>query len=113
MKIQELNPLPESKVIFKLSSFKLVPKEAGCYVLTTFEGDILYIGLSENLFVRFQQHLGNSEKTLPTKEGKVVWFHYLKYDLYNLPKLERSWINSFLANQGVLPTLNKISSPLY
>lgn len=112
MKIDNLIPLPEDKVFFKLVSFKSVPKESGCYILTTFDNDILYIGLSENLFDRFQQHLANSEKTNPTKDGKAVWFYFTTYDPNNLPKLERTWINQFVVIQGHLPIFNKVNSPI-
>lgn len=112
MKIDELSPQPTDKVHFRLSSFKSVPKETGCYVLTTFDEEILYIGLSDNLFNRFQQHLGNLEKTNPTKEGKAVWFFFTIYNPKNLPKLERTWINHFSARHGRLPILNKVNSPV-
>ncbi len=112
MKIEELIPLPKDKVHFKLASFKFVPKKEGYYVLTTFDNDILYIGLSDNLFDRFQQHLGNPEKTNPTKEGKAIWFYFTTYDPKNLPKLERSWINQFDTKHGRKPILNKVSSPI-
>jgi len=112
MKIKELIPLPKDKVRFKLSSFKFVPKEAGCYVLATFENDILYIGKSDYLYDRFQQHLDNPEKTNPTKEGKVIWFYFTIHEANNLPKLERTWINQFVAIHGRLPMLNKINSPI-
>ncbi len=112
MKIEELIPLPKDKVQFKLASFKSVPKVTGCYVLTTFDNDILYIGLSDNLFDRFQQHLDNPEKINPTKEGKAIWFYFTIYDPINLPKLERTWINQFVAIHGQLPILNKIYSPI-
>jgi excinuclease UvrABC nuclease subunit len=112
MKIEQLNPLPVVKVQFKLSSFKQVPKETGCYLLTTFENEILYIGLSVNLFERFQQHLNNPEKTNSTKNGKAIWFYFSLYDSKNLPQLERTWINQFTAIHGQLPLLNKINSPV-
>lgn len=112
MKIEELSPQPKDKVQFQLSSFKLVPQKTGCYVLTTFEGDILYIGLTDNLFNRFQQHLNNPEKTNPTKEGKAIWFYFTFYDAKNLPKLERTWINHYVAANGRLPILNKVNSPV-
>ena len=112
MKIEQLNPLPTVKVQFKLSSFKQVPKETGCYILTTFENEILYIGLSVNLFERFQQHLNNPEKTNSTNNGKAIWFYFTIYDSINLPKLERTWINQFVAIHGKLPLLNKINSPV-
>ena len=112
MKIKELSPTPEDKVHFKLSSFKSVPKKTGCYVLTTFENDILYIGLSDNLYDRFQQHLDNPAKTNPTKEGKAIWFYFTVYDPKNLPKLERTWLNHFETMHGRLPILNKVNSPI-
>ncbi len=112
MKVIELSPEPKDKLQFKLSSYKLVPKGAGCYVLTTFDNNILYIGLSDNLFDRFQQHLNNPEKTNPTKEGKSVWFYFFSYNKNNLPKLERSWLNQFEAIHGRLPILNKVNSPI-
>lgn len=112
MRIKELTPLPKDKVYFKLESFKFVPKQAGCYVLATFENEILYIGLSDNLFERFQQHLNNPEKIKPTKDGKAIWFYFTAYDIKNLPKLERTWINHFVAVHGRLPILNKVNSPV-
>jgi hypothetical protein len=112
MIINDLSPQPIEKVPFKLSFFKLVPKSPGCYILATFNDEILYIGLSDNLFARFQQHLENPEKTNPTKIGKAIWFYYLPYDVNNLPKLERTWINQYIANKGELPILNKINSPV-
>jgi len=112
MKIEQLIPQPIDKVQFKLTFYKCVPKEKGCYILTTFDNEILYIGLSVNLFERFKQHLDNSKKTDPTKEGKVIWFYFAIYDPKNLPQLERTWINQFTAMQGRLPILNKVNSPV-
>lgn len=112
MKVSELVPSPTTKVTFKLASFKLIPKTAGCYILATFEDYILYIGLSDNLYDRFQQHLNNPEKTNPTNEGKAIWFYYLTYSVDNLPKLERTWLNQFNSNIGRHPIFNKMNSPI-
>ncbi|MBX7169846.1 MAG: GIY-YIG nuclease family protein [Pyrinomonadaceae bacterium] len=112
MIIEDLTPQPQTKVLFKLASFKSVPKESGCYVLTTFENNILYVGLAKNLNNRFMQHLENPEKTNPTVKGKVVWFYFLNYDEKNLEKLERTWINQYLTIEGQLPLLNKVNSPV-
>lgn len=112
MKICELTPKPLNKVQFKLYSFKSVPLENGCYVLATFDDDILYIGLASNLNNRFKQHIDNPEKTNPTSEGKAIWFYFTTFDPKNLPKLERTWLNQFSNNHGRLPILNKLNSPL-
>lgn len=112
MKVEELVPLPKERVTFKLASFKFVPKVGGCYVITTFDCDILYIGLSENLYERFQQHLNNPDKISPTKNGKAIWFYFLNFNSKNLYQLERTWINQYVAMHGQLPILNKVNSPL-
>jgi len=112
MKIDELNPKPSAKVQFNLASFKSVPHENGCYVLTTFDNKILYVGLATDLNNRFKQHLDNPEKTNPTAEGKAIWFYFTMYDPKNLPKLERSWLNQFTTSNGRRPILNKIDSPV-
>lgn len=112
MKIEKLYPLPKNKIQFKLSFYKSVPKISGCYVLTTFDDDILYIGLSENLNTRFQQHLESPEKFKPTNNGKAIWFHFIEYDKINLSRLERTWINQFVEIHSQLPILNKINSAI-
>jgi len=112
MKVEKLVPAQLQKVQFNLASFKLVPNQSGCYVLATFENDILYIGLSEHLNTRFQQHLNNIQKTSNTIDGKAIWFYYTLYDKNNLPKLERTWINQFTNEHGRFPILNKVNSPL-
>lgn len=112
MKIDELIPKPVEKVQFKLAYFKSVPHSNGCYILSTFENDILYIGLAINLNNRFKQHLENPEKTNPTLEGKAIWFYFTTFDPINLPKLERTWLNQFANVHGRLPILNKVNSPI-
>lgn len=112
MKIEELIPLPKDRIHFKFAFFKSVPKKTGCYVLSTFDNDILYIGLSDNLFDRFQQHLNDPEKTNPTKEGKAIWFYFFNYNPANLPQLERTWMNQFVVIHGRRPILNKVDSPI-
>lgn len=112
MKVEQLNPRPNRRADFSLAAFKMVPKISGCYVLTTYDGVILYIGLATNLNVRFLQHLDNPEKTNPTADGKAVGFYYLEYDAGNLPKLERTWLNQVLNIRGQHPILNKMSSPI-
>lgn len=112
MKISELIPLPSEKWRFLHSDSMYIPKCSGCYVLTTFDEDILYIGLTTNLYSRFLQHLNNKEKTSPTEEGKAIWFFYHKLNHEELNKIERTWINRFNCVHGRNPILNKISSPL-
>jgi len=112
MRIESLIPVPKARVHFSLAFYKSVPKESGCYVLTNLDGDILYIGLSVNLFTRFQQHLDNQEKTGPTLGGKSFWFYFMHFDKTNLEKLERTWMKQFTGEHGRRPMLNKVDSPI-
>jgi hypothetical protein len=111
VKVEQLEPLPSAKFPFKYATYKAIPRVAGCYILTTFSNDILYIGLSTNLYNRFQQHL-DSDKVHITDDGKAVWFHFLEYDASSLQKLERTWLHQYEAIHGNKPIFNKVSSPL-
>lgn len=112
MKAENLVPQPLEKVQFRLSSYKLVPIKAGCYCITTFDNNILYIGLSENIHERLYQHLKNPDKVKPSEEGKAIWFYFMRYDKRNLQKLERTWLNQYVSIHGRLPILNKVNSPI-
>ena len=112
MKVEQLEPCPSIKFSFKYDAHKYIPKLSGCYVLATFSNDLLYVGLSNNLYNRFQQHLGNFEKIGVTEDGKAVWFYCLEADINTLHRLERTWLNQYEAAHGRKPILNKINSPL-
>lgn len=112
MKVETLKPLPTNLVPFDLTSYKQVPRSSGCYILSTYDNEILYIGLTKNLYNRFIKHLNTPEKINPTIDGRAIWFHYMVFDTQNLPKLERTWLNQFLIAHARFPILNKISSPL-
>lgn len=112
MNVAELAPPPSNRALFKLLEFRKVPHNAGCYLLTTFNGAILYIGLSVNLNKRFQQHLDNPEKIGLTENGKAFWFYFSEHDKNNLPKLERTWLNQYQTIHGRRPILNKVDSPV-
>lgn len=112
MNIRELTPASSLRVLFHLSKHKFVPHESGCYVLTTFEGEILYIGLSQNLNRRFGEHRDTKEKCSPTQQGLAFWFYYLPYAANELARLERTWLNDHVSRHGNLPILNKVNSPV-
>lgn len=112
MKVEELTPLPAKKELFALRSERNIPVDSGCYVLTTFDNEILYIGLASNLRARFRSHLESPEKNSLTELGRATWFSFLLYSPDNLPKLERTWMHKYEGVHGELPALNKVHSPL-
>lgn len=112
MKVDKLQLPPQEKVPFQLSAYLQVPEDSGCYVLTSFEGHILYIGQSKNLRRRFEQHLDKRDKTQITPQGRAVWFHWLLHKELHLNALERGWLNEHAAAEGDLPVLNDASPPV-
>lgn len=110
MNIEKLIPAPVCKESFHLRRKKFVSDQSGCYVLTRFDGLVLYIGLAKNLRQRMQNHLDSSEKTSETSLGRATMFHWLISEELN--KLERTWLNIHIENEGRLPILNKIFSPV-
>lgn len=111
MNIAELAPQPTRKEAFMRSRERFVPNSAGCYVLTTLDGFVLYVGLAENLRRRMGQHLDNPEKTGLTKHGRAVVFHWIESG--DTRKIERTWLNIHIQHEGTLPELNRVFSPTY
>ena len=111
MKTTQMQPLLNRKIAFKRSEYQKIPTVAGCYVLSTFQDDVLYIGQAVSLNRRFLEHLDNPEKTHPTAEGKAFWFHFLEYDTDKIGVLENTWLQTFEMTEGRLPILNKVHSP--
>ena len=109
MNVSELIPKPLNRESFRRSREKFLPDTAGCYVITTFDGTVLYIGMSVGIRRRMIQHLDTPQKVLPTVLGKATWFYWLETADTN--KVERTWLNIHNLAEGRLPILNSIYSP--
>ncbi len=114
MNINKLTPAPQEKdkVKFDLRNYHKVPQESGCYVITTYEENILYIGKSVNINDRFKQHLDDPKKTGATSKGLAFWFHWLEWDKTQLNALEGGWANFYKATEGERPIMNLIDPPV-
>lgn len=112
MKVTGLNPEPVLRVQFHRRDQKIMPDTSGCYVLTAFDGTILYIGLAKSLRRRFCQHLETTEKRALTNYGRATWVYYLETLENEINRLERTWLQIYRSENGILPVLNKIESPL-
>ncbi len=110
MKVENLKPMPDRRESFRRDRQRFVPEQSGCYVLATFQGDILYVGLAKDLKRRFGDHLDDPKKTSKTENGRVVLFHWFECD--ELEKVERTWQNECELEDGVLPILNRVKSPV-
>ncbi len=112
MKITQLIPNVEVRVRFSLRDHRLVPEVSGCYVLTTFHGDVLYVGLATDLHSRFAQHRDDAGKCGETPFGVAFWFYFLLADSNETRRVERTWQNLHLECHGELPCFNKVYSPV-
>ncbi len=113
MIVTELKPNISKKLEFHLNKVKFLPEKMGCYVITNFNEDIMYIGQTINLKSRMQQHLDNVEKTKLTQIGKAYYFYFKTVDQEkDLNKLERGWLNHFELKEGHIPILNSVRGPI-
>jgi hypothetical protein len=109
MNLDLLVPQPTHCEPFKRNRERFIPVRPGCYVLTNFLKVIFYIGLTVNLRRRMNEHLDDPKKIAETNLGRVVLFHWLESPDIN--KIERTWMNIHIQNEGALPVLNKVYSP--
>jgi excinuclease UvrABC nuclease subunit len=109
MNIDQLIPQPMHRETFRRDRERFVPDKPGCYVLTTFSGVVLYIGLTDNLRRRMDQHLDNPEKIAETLFGRAIFFNWI--ETLETYKVERTWLNIHIQNEGSWPALNKAYSP--
>ncbi len=109
MKREHLVPLPSTRRRFRLAEQKFVPALSGCYVLTTFEEDVLYVGLAVDLRRRMGEHLEDPLKTATTPFGRAFWFYWV--ETANRNQVERTWMNIHVSHEGRYPVLNRMYSP--
>jgi hypothetical protein len=110
MNISELVPQPSHCETFARNRVRFIPDRPGCYVLTTFPKVVLYIGQATNLRRRMGAHLDSSEKTKETKSGRAILFFW--FECLDLSRVERTWMNIHLIQDGSLPELNSVYSPI-
>jgi len=106
-----LKPKIEKTIEFEYSNQKKIPISFGCYIITNFNSEIMYIGKASNLRNRFTNHLETEEKISQTPLGKAYWFSFRECkDIFEIEKLERGWLNEYVLKRGELPIFNKISA---
>ena len=108
MKVVELNADFGDRVPFRLSDSIRVSESSGCYALTNIYDDVLYIGQSENLQRRMEQHLADARMTTATQMGLPSWFYWVPVVHSELRPLESQLLLQFKATEGKLPPLNRV-----
>jgi hypothetical protein len=109
MKVDKLVPIPAQHEAFSRNRERFIPEGCGCYVLTSFSREVMYVGLAKNLRRRFTQHLDSPDKIAVTKLGRAILFWW--YETAETNKVERTWMNIHSLSEGALPILNSVYSP--
>lgn len=109
MKVTQVTPSIEETIEFSFSAFKKAPTTFGCYIISNFNLEIMYIGKATSLRDRLIKHLDTPEKNKNTNLGKAYWFSFKKSDdEFEISRLEKGWLNDYELNEGALPIFNKI-----
>jgi len=109
MIIDKMKPKIEYTIEFEFSKLNNVPETYGCYIISNFNNEIMYIGKATNLRGRMTNHLDTPEKNKKTRLGKAYWFSYkISKNEFEISKLERGWLNDYELKNGELPIFNKI-----
>lgn len=114
MKVSELNPRPVDHIRFDGWQQHIAsPQERGCYVIASFDDDILYIGQSVDIGKRMESHLTDDRKRKLTPDGVAYWLYYIVCpNDDDLNALERGWVLQYRGREGKLPPFNKIMPPV-
>ena len=113
MKLEHLCPFPDKKTEFAWSHHVTVHEQPGCYALVTYSGDVLYVGLAtSSIRNRMGAHLDAPSKRIGTQLGVPFWFYYILQTATDVGPIERGWMNQAILEDGEIPPLNKIYSPL-
>jgi hypothetical protein len=111
--VEHLLPRPDQSTQFAWSHCVTVPEKPGCYALVTYGGEVLYVGLAAvNVRTRMQVHLDTAEKRAGGADGVPFWFYYLLRKASEVNAIERWWMNQAFLEDGEMPVLNKIYSPV-
>jgi hypothetical protein len=110
MRVEALIPQPTQVETFKRARERFIPERSGCYALTTFRREVLYVGLAKNLRRRMNNHLDSETKRAVTALGRASLFFWI--ESAEIERIERTWMNIHIQQEGGLPLLNSVYSPV-
>lgn len=112
MNVKQLTPAADQQTQFAWSHHVTVPDAPGCYVLATYAGGVLYVGLaSKSIRARMGAHLDTQEKLKGGPLGVPFWFYFKQCTSGEVNAIERGWMQQSILIDGELPYLNRVYSP--
>jgi hypothetical protein len=71
------------------------------------------VGLAaDSIRGRMRRHLDTPEKRKASPAGAPFWFYYVLRSAAEVGPIERGWMNQAIMEDGAIPLLNKVYSPL-
>lgn len=105
--------MPSERTQFSWSENKQVPEGPGCYVIATMDDTVLYVGqATRSVRARMAAHLESAEKRKGINGIVPFWFYYLAADPQSVGAIEGGWINQSILEDGMIPPLNRVHSPV-
>ena len=113
MNVSKLLPFPEHRTQFAWPYYVTVPEQGGCYALASYDEQVLYVGLATgNIRQRMAVHLDTPSKRNNGPLGVPFWFYYILCTPTEVGPVERGWMNQAFLEDGKMPPLNKVYSPI-
>ncbi|HET6324023.1 MAG TPA: hypothetical protein VFG04_04940 [Planctomycetaceae bacterium] len=113
MNVDRLRPAPGERTEFAWSRHAAVPDQSGCYALVTYGGNVLYLGLAtKSIRDRMGVHLDTPAKRKGCDLGAPFWFYYVVRPANEVARIERGWMNQAILEDGAMPPLNQVYSPI-
>ena len=104
MNVKELIPSVTHVGRLRPSEANFAPDGPGCFVVTTFSGDVLLIGKGPNIRECFRTTVSRSEDTELVGYRQPVFFHWRLAP--NPVAVERAWLKRHRLAEDSLPPLN-------
>lgn len=106
MQVGHLQIALSGRTYFQPESLHLVPNHPGCYVLSDWNDEILYIGKTNSLHRRMGEHLNNAQQGGFTYWNNVVWFDYVLLYFHQIDQTEQALLTQHQQQTGTYPVLN-------
>ena len=108
VKARDLIPEFSERIEWSTRSLDQVPMSSACYLLTSDDDSVLYIGRSSNLRDRIRHHLHNSRMEEETPLGTVHWLYYHEVPVDKLAETEHELFSAYISfSRAGFPPLNR------
>ena len=107
MKVSTLDRRFTERARFALWDRNAITESSGCYALANVVDEVLYIGETNNLRRRFEQHRSDHRMNGNPTIGQTHWFYFFTCPESERTRTEDGLLSVHKFNTGSLPPLNR------